>query len=453
MVVNSLAAHWLRWIFTCLALTGLAFLGGCGGGSGAPNNPFKPVPPAPAAVSIIPPSIVAFSNTPTSLTITGGVAPFLVASNNPAILPVAQLNTTGTIVLLPATVVTDTAVIITVQDSIGQVGTATVTVKAAPIFNTLTITPASAACGANSVCSGQSATAKVTVTGPGGAGIPNRQVRFDVVSGAFSIHSTDPANPFVSTLTVVSDQFGVAQVILQAAASVPTQPAQLRATDVTTGFQQTAQFTIVQTINGSAVLSIVPSDITFLGPDTLTCSTNFRGDYYIFGGTPPYQVSASPPGVVFLQGAPVAKEGGFFTVISNGTCTASSGIVLIVVDASGLQTTATFHNLPGTTPPTPPTPPSALVLSPTSYTMAGGCSAATQFTFLVTGGTPPYNVSSSPNAQAGGGLTTPNPTSLNGTGVFTVNWNGLNPTGTAFVIAVDSGAPQQTVTGQVTCNP
>src|SRR5207237_8029213 len=147
-----------------------------------------------------------------------------------------------------------------------------------PLFNTLTVTPASAACGAHAICSGQTATAKVTVTGLGGVGIPNRQVRFDVVSGAFAIQSNDPANPLVSTLTVVSDQFGVAQVIVQATAGVATQPALLRATELTTGNQQTAQFTIVQTINGSTVLSVVPSDVTFVGADTTQCTNNFRPD-------------------------------------------------------------------------------------------------------------------------------------------------------------------------------
>src|SRR6185295_17160221 len=142
---------------------------------------------------------------------------------NSAVLPVAS-SSNGTIVLLPGNVVTDTAVTITVQDAIGQRATSTVTVKAAPIFNTLTIRPNSATCGSNAICSGMTGTATVTVTGPGGVGIPNRQVRFDVVAGAFGIQSSDPANPLVSTLTVVSDQFGVARVIIQANANAPTQP-------------------------------------------------------------------------------------------------------------------------------------------------------------------------------------------------------------------------------------
>jgi hypothetical protein len=443
MAPNCLTARWLRPILALFALVGMALLAGCGGGSGAPNNPYAPPPPTPGPVVILPGVSTVYSGTPASLEITGGVPPYTVASSNSSILPVAQANTTGTIVLVAGNVTSDTAVTLTVQDSIGQTGLAGVTVKAAPIFNTLTVTPASTSCGANSLCSGQSATAKVTVTGPGGAGIPSRQVRYDVVSGAYGIKSNDPANPFVSTLTVVSDQFGVAQVILQAVAGVATQPALLRATELTSGEQQTAQFTIVQTVNGAAVLSIVPTDITFFGVDTTQCSNNFRGDYYIFGGSPPYQVFATPPGGVALASVPVTMEGGFFSVISNGSQCVNPE-TLLIVDAQGLQTTATFHNLPGTTPPTPPTPPPALVIAPTSYALTG-CTSATTFTFLVTGGTPPYNASSS-GLPAG----TPSPSFLNATGTFVVSWAG--GTGTAFVIIVDSSVQQQTATAQITCS-
>ena len=437
MVANCLTVRWLRPILACFAFAGLAFLGGCGGGSGAPNNPYTPVPPTPSVPAILPASSVVYSNTPATLTISGGVAPYFVTSSNAAILPVAQINTTGTIVLLPANVVLDTAVVIQATDSVGQTANATVTVKAAPIFNTLTITPSSAACGSNAICSGQTATAKVTVLAPGGAGIPNRQVRFDVVAGAYSIKSSDPANPLVSTLTVVSDQFGVALVILQATAGVPTQPAVLRVTELISGDQETAQFTIVQTINGSAVLSVVPSDITFTGADTTQCTTNFRGDSYIYGGTPPYQVNATTAGVL-LANVPVLTAGGFFTAITNPPPCVNPEIFTIV-DATGLQTTATLHNLVGTTPPPPP-PPSPLAVAPSPQ--SGTCTGSATFTFVVTGGTPGYNVA----ASSGSIVVQPN-----ASGLFTVQPPLLPPLTVVSVVTVDSGSPQQSTNAKINC--
>src|SRR5208282_2268680 len=241
---------------------------------------------------------------------------YFVTSSDPTKLPLGSSTSTGTIVLLPTTVVASEAVTITITDSTGVQAQATATLQPAPIFNTLTITPASAACGANTICSGQTATAAVTVTGPGGAGIPARQVRFDVITGAFAIQSNDPANPLVASLTVVSDQFGHAQAILQANVGAPTQPAQLRATDVTSGEQQTAQFIIVQTINGSTVLSVVPASASITGPDNVTCSGGFTITYYIYGGTPPYTVASTFPNAVNISGVPVLMSGGAFRAVT-----------------------------------------------------------------------------------------------------------------------------------------
>jgi hypothetical protein len=433
-------ARWLRPILALLTLAGFALLGGCGGGSGAPNNPFAPPPTTPGPVTILPATSVAYSNTPTSLAVSGGSPPYTILSSNSAILPVAQSNTTGTIVLIAANVLADTVVVITAQDSTGATGTAQVTVKAAPIFNNLTVKPASAACGTNSICSGQTGTASVTVTGPTGAGIPNRQVRFDVVSGAFGIKTSDPANPLAQTLTVVSDQFGVAQAILQAVAGVPTQPAQLRATEITSGNQQTAQFTIVQTINGSAVLSVIPTDITFNGADNTGCSNNFRGDYYIFGGTPPYQVFATPPQGVFLQNVPVTAAGGFFSVISKSDQCVNPE-TLLIVDAAGLTTTATFHNLVGTGAPPPAPTPSPLVVTPASQS-GGNCDGATQYAFAVTGGTANYNAA----ASLGSAVVQPN-----AHGFFFVTPPNA-PGAVISVVVVDSGSPQLSASATITCN-
>ena len=109
----------------------------------------------------------------------------------------------------------------------------------------------------------------------------------------------------------------------------------------------------MQTINGSAVLSVVPSDATITGPYTNTCSTNFRIDYFIYGGTPPYTVAATFPTAVTIVNSIVGAAGLPFTAITNGTCV--NPLTFTIRDSAGLQTTATLNNLPGTAaPPTPP---------------------------------------------------------------------------------------------------
>jgi hypothetical protein len=441
MAPNPLNARWLRPALATLALAALAALGGCGGGSGAPNNPYAPKPVAPGPVVILPTTVTVYSNTPATLTITGGTPPFFVVSSDASILPLAASVTNSTIVLLPAPVTAPTGVLVTATDSLGVQGQANVTVSPAPIFNTLTVTPGSSACGTNAICSGQSATAAVTVTGPGGAPIPGRAVRFDVVSGAFAIQSSDPAHPLVSTLTVVSDANGVAQVIIVATVNAPTQPALLRATELTTGDEQTTAFTIVQTINGSSVLSVVPATATITGAFTGECSAGFRTDYYIYGGTPPYTVASTFPDAVIVLNTPVPAAGDAFTAVTNGTCV--NPLTFTIRDSGGLQTTATLINQQGTVTPPGPPPPTALQILPATISFAG-CGPATFFNFIIIGGTSPYSVSTTtPGVTA-------TPSVVDGSG-STVKVGPFTTTGTTSVIVLDSSSPQASVTGTVTC--
>ncbi len=124
----------------------------------------------------------------------------------------------------------------------------------------------------------------------------------------------------------------------------------------------------MQTIDGSAVLSVVPATATITGAYINQCSSGFRVDYYIYGGTPPYTVTSTFPQAVALIGTPVLVEGGAFMAITNGTCV--NPLVFTIVDATGLQTTATLINQPGTTTPPGPTPPQALSILPGSLTFA-----------------------------------------------------------------------------------
>jgi hypothetical protein len=441
MARNQMSASLLRLVIALLAVTGLLSLGACGGGSGAPNNPFAPGPVSPGPVSVLPPAVTVFAHTPTTLTISGGAPPYQAFSSNPAILPITQAVNGSTVVLLPNDVAANTVSIVTIQDNIGQTATSTVTVSPAPIFNTLTITPARTTCGTNTVCSGDTAIAQVQVLGLGGVGVANRQVKFDVISGAYGIQTTNPAAPLVSTLTVVSDNNGNAQVILQAAVNAPTQSAVLRATELTTGNSVTAVFTIVQSTNGSAILSVTPATATISGPDTLTCSAGFRVDYFIYGGTPPYRVSSTFPTAVTLINPIVNVSGGSFTAITNGACV--DPLLFTIVDATGRQTTATLINKVGTiVPPTPPTPPVTITVTPGTFTLVPPCLGKSA-PFVLSGGVAPYNVVSP-------GLTvTPNPVTTS-PGAFTVSGfpNGL---ASYTVFIGDSTKPQVTTTATVNC--
>jgi hypothetical protein len=438
-------ATWLRPLVGSFALVGILLLSACGGGSGAPNNPYAPVPVPPGPLTLLPTAATIYSGVPATLAVTGGFPPYRAFSSNTAVLPVTQSVAGGTLLLLASNVssTADTSVTITVQDSASTVASASITVRFAPLINGLTITPNAALCGTNAVCSGQTATASVSVLGPEGGAIPNRQVRFDRVQGAFLIETNNQAQPLASTLTVVSDANGVAQVIILATANAFTQPALIRATDVTSGNQVTGQFTIVQTIDGAAVLSVIPATATITSASATACSTGFPIDYFIYGGTPPYRVTTTFPSAVTLVNSTVTTSGGFFEAITNGTCV--DPLTFSIFDSVGLQTTATLQNLLGAgTPP----PPAALAVAPAAYgaaaTPVANCTLASGFDFVISGGTPPFS------ATTTGGTATPNPVLATPGNVKITYPVGVTP-GAHPVVIADSSSPQKTATATVFC--
>ena len=446
MASNLLSNKWLRPVLALCTLAGLLVLGGCGGGSGAPNNPFAPGPVAVGPLFLLPPTAVVYSHTAATLQVSGGATPYQAFSSNSAVLPVAQNVDAGVIVLVPSDVAADTSVIITVKDAIGQTATSSVTVRPAPLFNTLTVVPSRTACGTNAVCSGDTATASVTVAGPGGGGVPNRLVRFDVITGAFAIQTNNPGQPLVASLTVVSDANGTARVVLQAGVNVPTQPAQIRATDLTTGNAVIAVFTIVQQTDGSAILSVIPGTATITGPNKVTCSFGVRVDYFIYGGTPPYHISPSFPDGVTLVNSTVNFSGGSFEAITNGSCV--NPLTFTIVDAIGRQTTASLVNTIGTADPTPPVVAPPLVITPTaaSSTLCAGKT----FRFIITGGTPSYNVSAVINPGTNAAVVTPPVVATSG-GTVLISGFPAGPS-TTSVVVVDQSSPQKSATATITCS-
>jgi hypothetical protein len=449
---------WLRPALTLLALAGTLALTACGGGSGAINNPNTPSPtPTPTLFTLPSGIVIAYSQVPTTIKIVGGIPPYQALSNNSAVLPV-PLNVSGdTIVLVanPVAVGTDVPVTVTVTDQSGQAAIANVTVRFAPLFeNGLVVTPSSANCGTN-VCDGETASVRAVATGVGGAPLPNRQIRFDVVFGPYAILTSNPGVPVSSTLTVVTDAAGVADIQIQATPNATTQQAQIRATDLATGQQQIANF-IVERRTSTNNLSVVPPSVIIQGANSSSCSTGFVIDYYIYGGTPPYTVASTFPNAVVISPTVVATSGGFFRATTNGSCV--NPLTFTIVDSAGKTTTATLTNTVGTGTGggVPPTTVSPLVLAPLGgYTRPSTfCQGGNTLTFTANGGTLPYNAVLIPT---GATPSNPLPTLPDGNVVATQN----SPINVAFPSAVigsyvlsltDSSTPSQSTSQSITCN-
>jgi len=440
MVEHRLTA-WLRPLLTLFAAAGVLSLAACGGGGGAPNNPYVPVPITPV-LNVLPAATTVYSGVPAVLTITGGTAPFSAFSSNSAILPVTQQAST-TIPLLAAAVSADTAVTITVTDATGQSVPIAVTVSPSLLLPaSITITGNPVCSGSNAtLCSGQDGTATVVVTGVGGATLAGRQVRFDVVLGTFSLVTANSNVP-AQSVTVLTDQNGLAAVTLRVPVNAATQFATLRATDVATGSTIIGQFTIAQFVNGNSVLSVIPTGTTtFTGNDTAHCAASGIASFYIFGGTPPYTVATNFPTAVSLIGVPVQASGGSFSVSPNGTC--FTGLTFAITDSAGrtLLTPPTVDNVFGTAEPKVP-----LSIIPSEYPVGGGktaCNSGSTFAFLISGGSGKYSGSVSPGAGATGGATaTVTDAAMNV--AFTVISHG------DFTVNVTDGST--VVTGKVHCS-
>lgn len=396
-MMKELLAAWLRPACAFLGFAGILILAGCGGGSGAPNNPYAPVPPPIPQLVVLPDRQTLYPGTPATLTVYGGVPPYRAFSSDQATVPVATNVSGSTIVLAANPVNAGILLELTVQDSAGtRSSPVAITVQPTPLLSTqITINGnPNPNCDSttNTICSGGTGSAVVKVmAGTSFVGVPNRPVRWDVVQGNFSLVSTNPAQPLVSTLTTVSDANGNATVVLAVPADTPTQTGILRATDTTTGNQVTGPFLIQQvTVNGD-VLAVLPQGTTTItGPDSSHCSSGVTLNYYIFGGTPPYSVATGFPQALALAGVPVTKNGGSFTATTNGTCFENA--TFVIRDAvgnvipSGSYPTITNELGSGSAPPVS-TP---LIVTPGAIAK-NNCVPANTFQFIGTGGITPYS--------------------------------------------------------------
>jgi hypothetical protein len=455
MVERRLTAR-LRTALALLGIAGILTLAGCGGGSGAPNNPYTPPPPVIPDLKLYPAVATVYPGTPITLTVFGGVPPYRAFTTNATVLPVANIVNGDTIALLANPVTEVTTVNIGVLDSVGSIfeQDSVITVQPAPLLPsniTVTANPNPACDGTDgNLCSGGTGTATVRVTGPGGVGIKGRAVKFDVVQGQFSIVSTNPAQPLVSTLTVVTDVNGDAVVVLSVPADTPTQTGIIRATDLTTGSQITGSFKILQVTIGGAVLSVLPQgNTTITGPDTAHCSSGVTVSNYIFGGTPPYQVKVNFPQYVTLGGVPVLASGGVFTTTTNGGCFIN--LTYVITDATGRTIPngayPTVTNQLGTTAPAPP-PPTTLIATPGAIAKAN-CIPSNTFQFILTGGTAPYSVVTSSTTSSTSVVLNPQTGIASGQAVTV---SGITSPAATTITAYDASTPRQSTTVTIDCS-
>ena len=318
----------------------------------------KPVP-IPSALVVTPTVLNIYSGTPSRITINSGVGPFQVFTSDAVVLPVVQSVSGAAINLTASTVSVDTVVTLTVRDSAAQTVTVVVTVKPSPVLGVLTVTQTSnstcAGVSANTVdraaiCSGESGVASITVRSANTSVLPNRQIRFDVVQGAFNFVVDQAGTVTAKTLTIVTDQNGKADVVIRMDPGVASQAALIRATDLTSGNRVDGAFTIVQAINGASILSVLPATFAGTGGFTQECLA-FSGDYVIYGGTPPYTVTSGLPNAGTLSTATntgqvvsVAVRGGIFRFTSNYIADGCGGftVPLTIADAAGKVTSVTF---------------------------------------------------------------------------------------------------------------
>jgi|GEM_PF-1511616 len=327
------------------ALMLVSALSGC---SGAVGTPPDTTPAAATALAVSPAAADIFPDVPVTFTITGGKPTYSAFSSNSVVLPVNATVTGTTFTIIPGPVTAETAVDITVRDSLNASATATATVKPSTLINQITFTPfapTAIGCGANAICSGGDAQVVVKAA-LNGVVLRNRPIRFDVFQGNFQF-VTPGSGVLAGSATINTDDQGEASARLRVNTGVATQVATLQTTDVTSGLARRYNFNVVQQTDGKGILSVLPSaGVTIKGGSGTAGINNGNGDcakgtpvdFYIFGGSAPYTASSPLTSVavvlqngVIVPQSSVASNGGSFRALIQGC----GKVAFIVTDATG----------------------------------------------------------------------------------------------------------------------
>src|SRR5262249_37790969 len=144
--------------------------------------------------------------------------------------------------------------------------------------------------------------------------------------------------------TVFTDQAGHAHVRIRILPVAPNQTALLQVTDQGTGAYQRTSFLIAQSTRSSPGLFVAADPITFQGPNSAQCASSGSAAVSIFGGVPPYSISASNSAFNVSRSV-VDASGASFAIRPTGPCATDT---LVITDASGHTVTVSVSNILGT---------------------------------------------------------------------------------------------------------
>ncbi len=360
-------------------------LSSCGGG-GATSSPNTT-----GALSLTPLTATFYAGVPYTVTVSGGLPPYLVTSSEQTLVELNFTTSDHEISFVPRNPgvvdvgldpneVLRRSVNIDVRDSAGM--------QISRTYNVLqnfftgyresysnTCASGGAAATPPQACSGTDSIINL-VPVSNGTLYGNREYQLDKVRGDFQFVVEDPSvtPQLVNQIRVRTDHMGQAHIRMRVTNNAPTQIASYKITDVSTGSTTVALFGIVQQPVVDTI-TLLPNTVTFTGTTSTRCGTG-SADVFVSGGTPPYTLVASAG--VLATPTTVDASGGRFTVSAGLTGTpCPTGTSVIVTDSRGATTILPVAIQPGTGSPP------ALTAAPSSLTLLCGQSGSV----TVVGGT------------------------------------------------------------------
>ena len=410
----------LAALLGAVALLTLAACGGGGTGTTSPQTPTGGLSVSPNTV------LIEYGSAPVTLVVSGGVKPYALTSSLPTLIPVINsIAEDGRFAITPSYAPDiDTLVTLTIRDGVQSTTTALITIPAR-LGVPLSVSPATADSGINvpvtfTITGGST---PYTVTSSQPAIVPN-PISVDGF-GRFTVRAI--TNPAVNTPVVLSIRDG-RNVTVTATLNVRTLALSVSPTTATTSFgvpvayqisggqapysvsssfpsivanptvDVNGRFIITPLVSPPAAVDVVltvrdsagnqvtsqlrvtstPLSVT---PTAVQVAANVPVTFTITGGSAPYTVVSSQPGLV-PNPASIDPQGRF-TLIATSTPKTPTAVLVTVRDAAQSVVTITLTVLPNTPIPLSVLPPTAILY------------ANTPTTLTIFGGIPPYQAFSS----------------------------------------------------------